>query len=297
MKNTKCKKILIRLAAFYFILAGFCQTVDAQSEVRFRLAHDTVIVVSLMANDQGPFDFVLDTGTDTSVVDPSVARQLSLAPLGQIELNTMSGVQTLTRSSLRTLAVGPAHVENVEVLVQDLAELRNVDSHIRGIVGQNFLSHFNYLLDYRKHSLRIELAHEVRDAIDGESVPMDRRENMMIVPSEAQSRGNAKLRLLLDSGANLVVLTRKSSQGLDRAAQGNWIETTSSGQQGMQVGHVRALTVGSQKFHDIAVALPEAQAADEERVEDGLLPTALFNSLYVNNQDGFLMFNPRVKKN
>ena len=297
MKNTSCSKFAIRAAVFYFSLAGFSQSVDAQSEVRFRLVRDTVIVVSLLANNQGPFDFVLDTGTDTSVVDPSVARQLSLISQGQIEVNTLAGVQTLTHSSLQTLAAGPAHVENLEVLVQDLAEFRKLDSHIQGIAGQNFLAQFNYLLDYRKRVLRIERDHEIRDAVDGEPVAMERRENMMIVPSEAQSRGGAKLRLLLDSGANLVVLTRKPSQAVDQVAQQNWLEVTSSGQTGMQVGRVRALTVGTQQFHDIAVALPAPQAADAERIEDGLLPTSLFNAMYVNNREGFLVFNPRSRKN
>jgi predicted aspartyl protease len=297
MKNTRHAKFAIGAAVLYFTLAGFSQNLHAQSEIKFSLAHDTVVVVSMLADGEGPFDFVLDTGTDTSVVDLAVARKLSLAPLGQIEMNTLTGTQTLTRSSLRTLQVGSAHVENVEVLVQDLAEFRKVDSHIQGIVGQNFLSQFNYLLDYRKRVLRIEADHEIRDSVDSESVPMERRENMMMVASEVQSRGGAKLRLLLDSGANLVVLTRRPSQALDRATQQNWLEVTSSGQEGIEIGHVRALTVGAQKFHDIAVALPAPQAADAERVEDGLLPTSLFSALYVNNREGLLMFNPRIRKN
>jgi hypothetical protein len=49
------------------------------------------------------------------------------------------------------------------------------------------------------------------------------------------------------------------------------------------------------QFHDIAVGLAAADPA--ERIGDGLLPTAFFNSLYVNNHNGFVVFNPRVKKN
>jgi predicted aspartyl protease len=251
----------------------------------------------MMANDQGPFDFVLDTGTNTTVVDPSVARQLSLTAIDRIQLNTMSGVQTLTRSALHTLSAGPAHAENVEVLVQGLAEFRQLDSHIQGVVGQNFLAHFNYLLDYKKRSLRIEAAQEVRDGLDGEQIPMERRENMMIVTSEAKWFGRAKLRLLLDSGANVVVLTRMPSQALDRSMQQNWLEVTASGETGMQMGRVHSLLVGLQQLHDLPVALPASRASDAERVEDGLLPTSLFRTLYVNNSEGFVEFNPRVKKN
>jgi len=296
MKNTRNAKIARNVALFYFTLAGFCQSLHAQSEIRLRLMHETVIVVSLMADQQGPFDFVLDTGTDTSIVDPSLARQLSLASLGHVELNAVTGAKTLNRSSLRTLAAGSAHAENVEVLIQDLAELRQVDSHIQGIAGQNFLARFNYLLDYRKHTLRLEADHEVRDAIEGDSVPMERSENMLLVTTEAQSSGRAKLRLLLDSCANLVLLTRAPSQAVDAASQQGWVGTSSNGQAGIKGGRVRELTVGSQQFRDIAVAVPAPQPSDADRVEDGLLPMALFKAVYVNNREGFVMFNPRPKK-
>src|ERR1700681_4958125 len=114
MKNSIFSKLAIRVAVFYFTFAAFCQIVHAQSEIRFRLAHDTVIIVSLMANEQGPFDFMLDTGTTTTVVDPSIAHQLSLVPLNQSRLNTVGGSQTLTRSSMRTLPAGTVHAENLE---------------------------------------------------------------------------------------------------------------------------------------------------------------------------------------
>jgi hypothetical protein len=297
MKSTRCAGIAVRVAAFYVAFAGLCQGIHAQSEIHFRLVRDSVIVVSLMANEKGPFDFVLDTGTNTTIVDPSLSRALDLVSLDQIRLGTFAGDQTVVRSSMRTLAAGAAHVENLEVLVQDLAELRKVDSHIEGIVGQNFLAHFNYLLDYRKHLVRIELANEIRDAIDGDQVKVEVSEDKMLVASEAQSLGHARLRLLLDSGANSVILIRKSFQAPDFSAQRGWLEVTSSGQVGLQVGRVRGLSIGSQQFHDLAVALSPAEPDDEERIEDGVLPTVLFRTLYVNNREGFVVFNPRNKKN
>src|ERR1700722_3594475 len=173
MKTTRSSKIAIRVAIFYCMLAGFCQTIHAQTEIKFRLVHDTVVVVSLMANDQGPFDFVFDTGTNTTIVDPSLARRVSLVAQDRIQLITLGGTQTVIRSSMHTLAAGAGHAENVEVLVQDLSELRNVDSHIQGIVGQNFLSHFNYLLDYRRHALQIEQASEIRENTEGEPIRVE----------------------------------------------------------------------------------------------------------------------------
>ena len=105
------------------------------------------------------------------------------------------------------------------------------------------------------------------------------------------------LRLLLDSGANMVTLVHKPALPLDGAARQSWLELTASGQAGWKVGRVRSLQVGSEKFHDVDVALPDAQPTDADRIEDGVLPTALFKAVYFNNREGFVVFNPRLKKN
>ncbi|MGC1185908.1 MAG: aspartyl protease family protein [Candidatus Acidiferrales bacterium] len=296
MKKSALAGTAFRIAVFYCTLAAACQGAKAQSAIPFRLDHDTVIVVSMMANGQGPFDFVLDTGTDTTIVDPSLARTLSLPSLDHIQLNTLAGTRISTRSSVRSLAAGPAQVKNLEVMVLDLAELRKVDSRIQGIAGQNFLSHFNYLLDYRKHAMHIETAHEIRDAIEGDQVPIEVSDNKMTVTSEARSAGNAKLRLILDSGTNSVVLFQKPSQNLTLAAQRSWLEVTSGGQTGAKVGRVDALTVGRQRFYNVDVVLPAADQDSNEVVADGVLPTALFQSLYVNNRESFVVLNPRARR-
>lgn len=88
---------------------------------------------------------------------------------------------------------------------------------------------------------------------------------------------------------------RRASQALNLPAEVMRLEITSSGYVALQVRTIPALTVGSQQFHDIAVAL--AASEPTEQIGDGLLPMALFQVLYVNNRDGFVIFNPRVRKN
>jgi predicted aspartyl protease len=295
MKDTRCTGLAIRVALFYFTLAGFCQSIQAQPEIRFRLVHNILIVVSVTADREGPFDFVLDTGADTTIVDPSLANKLALASLSHAQQTTLAGRQTVSVSSLDTVAAGAAQVKNLPVLVQNLGQLGQMDPHIEGILGQDFLSHFNYLLDYRRQSIRIESANEIRDAVEGVRIPMQVTESRMIVASEAQSRGHAKLHLLLDSGANSVVLLRNASQALNLPAHENRSELTSSGQIGLKVGRIHLLAIGTDQFHDLAVAVTSTEPP--ERIGDGLLPTVLFHALYVNNREGFVVFNPRVKKN
>ena len=126
-------------------------------------------------------------------------------------------------------------------------------------------------------------------------MPIEVTENRMMIASEAQSVGHASLRLVIDSGANSVVLMPRASQRLSLTTHERGLEVTSSGQVGFQVGRVQVLRVGSQQFHDIVVALPATDPT--ELIGDGLLPTDLFQSLYVNNRERFVLLNPRARKN
>jgi predicted aspartyl protease len=294
MKNTRIAAFVIWVALSYSSAAGVCQSLQGQPEIRFRLVRDSIIVISLMANNQGPFAFVLDTGADTTIVDPSLASKLSLVPLGRIQQTTLARVQTLPVSLVATLAAGPAQVSGLPVLIQDLSELRKLDPHIEGIAGQDFLSHFNYLLDYRKRCLRFERDDEIRNAIDGDHLAMERSDHRMIVPVEMRSGGVARVRLLLDSGANSLVLMRNSSLALHLSSQANGLESTSSGRAGVQLGTIQILTIGSHQFRNISVALIASEPT--ERIGDGLLPTALFRVLYINNREGFVVFNLRARE-
>jgi hypothetical protein len=281
-------------ALFYFTVAGSGNALRAQSTVLpFRLVHTSVIIVSLMANGEGPFDFILDTGTDTTLVDPQLARRLSLPSTGEIRLNSIGGAQTVTSSVIQKLTIGPAQVQYLRVLIQDLSEARKIDSSISGIVGQNFLSHFNYLLDYQQRSIQFELAAEISAAIDGDSVPMQTTGNRMIVASEVESPQRATLRLVLDSGTSSVMLIGHAAQVVDLRENRAGIST--GGGFRTLVGRLNLLTVGSHQFQDVQVLLP-TEPSQWEQIEDGVLPTDLFRALYVNNKQGFVVFDPRPKQ-
>jgi len=217
-----------------------------------------------------------------------------MPPAGKVRLNSLAGSKTVTLTTLQTLAMGSAQARNLPVLIQDLSEARKVDPSITGIVGQNFLCRFNYLLDYLAHSIQLELSTEIRTAIEGVPVPMQTTGNRMIVVVEAQSHGREKLRLTLDSGASAVMFVGHPSEVIDLRENETGMGT--DGGFGAVVGRVNLLTVGQAQFQDIKVLLTR-EPAYREQIEDGVLPTALFRALYVNNKEGFVIFNPSPKKN
>ncbi len=293
-RELACPRLAFRVALFYCMctVAGVCQSPQMRSEIPFRLVHDTLIVVSFEVNQQGPFDFIVDTGMATTTVDSSLARKLSLVPQGHALLVAVGGSQAVAKSSIGRLALGSAQVGSQPVLVEDLSGLRKLDGRIQGIVGQDFLSHFNYLLDYRGHFIRVEQHDEIQSDIGEDHVPMELRHGEMTVEAESRSVRSEKLRLILDSGTSSIVLMRDASERLKLPIRENRSELTTAGQVFVHAGAIQHLTVGSVQFHDIRAALSTQSA---EQLSDGLLPTGLFRALYVNNRESFVVFNPQIK--
>ncbi len=264
-------------------------------EIPFRLVNGNLIVLSVKAGAGGAHNFILDTGADTTIVDLRLAAKLSMASLRPVQQTTLAGVRTLRRGLAPELSISGAEVRNLPVLVEDLSRLRQLDARLEGILGQDFLSHFNYLLDYRRKVLRVEAAQEIEDALVGDRVALEAGGKRMIVAGEGQGLRRATVRLMVDSGASSVVLMRNCAVALEVPAFENVREVTSSGNVELRTGRIRTLVVASQRFHEIAAVVSSADPV--EPIGDGLLPTILFEALYVNNRDGFVVFNPRPRKN
>jgi predicted aspartyl protease len=297
MKTRRFAGQALKICLVYltFAAAGQCnlaQNAPVGKGIHFRLVHNTLIVVSLFTDQKEPIDFVLDTGADTTVVDPSILSRLSFVPLDRIPQTTLSGVQMVPRGLIKSLSLGSLQVDDVPALVQDLTELHKIAPRIEGIAGQNFLAHFNYLIDYRERLLRIERNHEIQDAMDGDRVAFEAAEDRIFVVADGHTFGRAKLSLMLDSGANSIVLLRTASQALRIPAQQTVIESTSSGRVGLKSGMIYDLTVGSKRLRNLLAVLPAVEP--RERIGDGMLPTALFQAIYINNQEKFAIFDPVI---
>ncbi len=284
----------IKIGVVCLLVGGTLQRLHAESDIHFRLVGDTLIVVALNSDQGDHFDFVLDTGTDTTVVDSSIASLLSFVPTERIQVVSLGNASMALRGSIPILSAGSFRVHHVPVLVKDLSNMRKLDSHIAGIVGQNFLSHFNYLIDYQRHLVCLETGDEIPEITGGDRVAFESTGDRMMVAAEAHSRSATRLSLLLDSGASSLVLLHSASRMLNIPKQATSVQETSDGQIELQMGRVSEMTVGSQRLHDVAALMPAIEPSVS--IGDGLLPTILFHAVYVNNQDGYVIFNPGIRK-
>jgi predicted aspartyl protease len=286
MKKTYFAVIAVSFSAF-LSLAASPNPAHSQSEIKFRLVHDSsIILVPVLVNGQGPFEFILDTGADDLILDASLARHLAFSVSGSAHQATIAGSWNTNQSVADSVQLGSARLQNIPVLLANLEGVRTKIPGAQGILGQGFLSHFNYLLDYQHRSIRFEQSDEIQDSIHGEPVPSSLDAHRMIVYAQVESKGSQAVRLLLDSGANTLVLSRASAEASHVVLDAARLEITANTKVALPSGRVPQLMVGLRQFRNLpAVVSPAPQM---QQICDGLLPTSLFKALYVNNTRGFV---------
>jgi predicted aspartyl protease len=270
----------------------FADQPDARrSPIRFKLERNFLITVPVFVNGAGPFDFMLDTGTNTTILHPEFARQLGLRPIDRLLLVTVAGSRAVPRSRLERLTLGPRTVTGVEVLWTDLGEIRALAPRICGVLGQNFLSRFNYLIDYAGRRIEFEEGDELERVLRGARLTLETDEDQALVVAQPATPGRKALRFALDSGTTTLVLFAPAVERLapDIVSDGGPFgrAATIAGASRLVMGRLGHLRLGSEVLTDLPAALVTAA-----RVEDGLLPLSLFRAVYFNHRVGFVILNP-----
>jgi len=295
MKSLDARARLAALGLLFLINVSCPMVVRAAGGgAGLRLLGGRLPVVSVYLDGRGPFDFLLDTGTNSTIVTPDLAAALGLEPEGRVTLITVAGARDVPRARLRRVVVGGSAAADVEALVSGLEELRRLDPRVCGVLGQNYLGRFDYTLDYGGRTLEFDGAGQGRPP-SGERVPYALEEGKLIVEARTEAYATRALRLVLDGAATSLVIFEDPRGGLALTlpSGGAGMMLTEAGSLEVGLARLRSLRVGGTCLRDVPVALVRDPAGRAARAEDGLLPTSLFRAVYFNHGGGYVIFNPK----
>jgi predicted aspartyl protease len=131
--------------------------------------HQMIVEVSI--NHSGPYQFLLDTGTQMTVVDRSLAQDLRLVTTGNADVAGVSFRGEAMFARLDTLAVGDHVSTNQGVLVYNMKALQAAGFAIRGLLGEDFLSRFDVLIDNKHHVLCMDDTDAMRSGMEEPKLP------------------------------------------------------------------------------------------------------------------------------
>jgi Aspartyl protease len=242
--------------------------------IRLRIQSGRPVIEDVYLNGHGPYRFLLDTGGQTNQLESEVAMAIGLTAEFRVELATANGKVVVPGGHVEEVEIGGIRIPGQEFLVGPIDVVHVLDSTIRGVLGQEFLGKFDYLLDIRNHTLILGIIAPA----GGSRLPLQTIEGRIAMPT---NHG----RLILDSGIDTMVLFKVHRDGTTRVPMqtGSGVGRASA----EKPQRLRIEGCGVRKVDTVSVPRPDGL------VEDGFLPLNVFHAVYVSNSEKFVVVDPK----
>ncbi len=125
------------------------------AEIPYRIDYQGWITVGANVNDQGPYDFILDSGATITAAFQNLADQQPFAPAtrGPIRILGLSGARALPAYEIGDIEVDKARLDDhVGVVLPDWSPPNRPP---QGVLGLDFLTRYFVLLDAAAGEMRL----------------------------------------------------------------------------------------------------------------------------------------------
>jgi len=298
-----CSVTLFLLTSF--VVFGETRCPGDVVPVQYHSLPHSHIGVSAMINGSGPYEFMVDTGAQITVIDPALAHELRFETTGSLNIVTIASHVDASLVSAAVVEVGAASVHDIRMAAEDLGPVQADYPGLRGILGNNFLNRFDLLIDNSHRTLCFDESHRMGQSLRGEHLPIisdasntgSASAEAILVSVHLPDDGKQGSVLRLDSGSNVPLLYVDRQAATSTRSQGSPAQGSTIGKQAQFVYAYtpeRNVRLGSQKEMKIAFATPASNGRLYSKTgEDGVLPTTLFKRVLICTADHFVIFDPR----
>ena len=284
-------RCLLLMLPMFFFDALQAQMPQPNDIVRFRLLDGYLILVQTRIDGVGPFNFLLDTGTTRTVIDSYLARRLHAPAIGEVSLTGVLHVRRDQLVQLDDVRLGQASLSRLGVAVDTLTRQKILAPGIRGVLGEDFLSKFDILIDYKRRRLCFGAPTPAGERWRFETIGQYQGSpttNRLLITAEFVEASRAKVQLQLDTGAKIPELFPIKHDSHSSQPWGGSM-TPSSDVNGATVYSDLTIKIGTTIIrHTDVVQSRRAIAFDAA----GLLPAAIFRRIYISHSGGFVVLNP-----
>lgn len=224
------------------------------NDVKAKLV-ETRLSVEAHVNGTGPYQFIVDSGADTSAIGLRIANRLQL-PLGTpAVLNGMTERVIVDRVKVDSLTLGPGTTrEDLQLPV-----LREEDVGGQGMIGIDALVRRRLLMDFEKRLIKVEDASIPAKWVGDEIVVTARRQRGQLILTHV-SAGGFSLDAVIDTGAQLSIGNPKLREKLIRHRH-TFQTIDAIGVTGktikLDIAVLPELHIGSIVIHDLPVAFAD----------------------------------------
>jgi Aspartyl protease len=268
--------------------------------VPYRLANRHQMIVAVSINHSGPYDFLLDTGTQITILDPSLAADLHLSAENQANVLSVGVQGAASFTQLNLIETGSHSVPTTRVLVYSLQNLPISSLPVRGVLGEDFLEHFDMLLDNAHKLLCLDDTGHLRSTVRGAHIPLltaPRTSENGSLPTPllvlAQlSDGIRPVILELDSGSNIPFLYDADEYlGLGLVRTGMFVGSgTNTARRYYAALPPQKIRVGSIEIPGVTFVTVNTMHKNHRIADfEGLLPLGIFRRVFIEHSNHFVI--------
>jgi Aspartyl protease len=271
------------------------------ASVPYHLVNPHQMVVEVSINHSGRYNFLLDTGTQMTMIDPALASSLQLPEYGNARVAGVGVNASASFSQIALVEAGQHKVTDLKVLVYKLSNLQASGLTIQGILGEDFLERFDMLIDNVHKLMCLDSSGNMRADVRGRQIALVTRSEIadgaalpnLIIVEARLSDATRPVRLLLDSGANGAILFN-SAEYLNPPQRGHVLGTGVDGRglifstlppQDVKIGSLRLPRV---PFFSRAGTQKDSLA----KGFDGVLSLGIFRRIFINHAEHFAVLDP-----
>lgn len=216
---------------------------------------NTRMTVEVRVNGRGPYQFLVDSGADSSVVGLRIAHDLQLPVGTPTVLHGTTGSAVVGRVLVDELQLGSATIRNLEV-----PALSETDLGGAGMLGIDALVQQRLMMDFEKRIIKAEDARQPVKYMDGEIVVTARRRRGQLILTQVSAAG-LPVEAVIDTGSEITIGNLALRDKLIRHNRRSFATVTAVGVTGvaakMQVARVGELRVGSVTLRDVPMAFAD----------------------------------------
>jgi hypothetical protein len=228
------------------------------------------IFADIRIGTDGPYRFLVDTGAQTSLIDPKLAASLHFKPEFRVDVITQGSRRLSPGMKARNLSIGETTLPETELVFYDVSEAQRFGQKVRGVLGINALAGIDFTLSPADGNLQLTM-----ERPNGEVAPF--------YPVEARiglkaRMGTEVLTLILDSGSSHVVLFRTPGAMAKTKSLANTFGTLDGARRSVPTTWTEDMF-----FERLCVPMLPAAIVERKTTQvDGLLPASIFQKIHVD---------------
>ncbi len=215
---------------------------------------DRRLTVKVSINGSGPFDFMVDTGSEATALATEVNSVLALPPAGRANLQGMASIRPVDLVSISRLDVGKHMVADIAA---PLLARANIGAD--GIIGLDTLQDFRVVLDFREPSIALQDMRTMPNTTRGfEIVVRARQKSGQLLMTNALVDG-IKTTVIIDTGAQMSLANPVLREKLRRSRETEVVTTDVNGVDLIgQLSVVRTMQIASLRLNNIPLAFADS---------------------------------------